>query len=133
MVGKVYHAKAFPYKGRFNRRVLVQDIQIVDKEAIIHYHDSIEEAMVDYRDQMCCNPFIRYVPLLIHEVRLAPEGDTFALYDMRGRRQPVSVSREHGLHFLTLTGGKLCGAFIIADEGEWQLISIDYDGSYYTI
>lgn len=133
MVGKVYHAKAFPYKGRLNRRVLVQDVQIVDKDVIIHYHDSIEDAMVDYRDQMCCNPFIRYVPLLIHEVRLAPEGDTFALYDMRGRRQPVSVSREHGLHFLTLTGGKPCGAFIIADEGEWQLISIDYDGSYYTI
>ena len=108
----------------------MQDATPTEKTFVPQSFGSIEEGMAYYRERMGQNPFAQHTSLCLGEVRICPEGESFALYDARGRRQPVSIRREDGLSFLTLTGGRPCNAFVIISEGEWRLISIWYDGHY---
>ncbi|WP_291528289.1 SWIM zinc finger family protein [Bacteroides sp. UBA939] len=129
--GGVYQGDTYFYQGTGILRILPKNLQWTDATFSPSFSPDLSVAVQYYRSVMQTNPLTEEVPLLVDNVRLLGNGNTFYIQDTAERAIPVHIEESARIDILAITGGKPFSAFLLANATFWELKTIWYQTEFY--
>ena len=129
--GSVFKGEVFYYKGIAPLRGLLKQSGITDETVMPPACDGLTQAFKAYRNEVCLNPFVEDVPLLVSGIRLVCEGNNWWITDEEGKIVRVVLNESGKMKILAVTGGKSFTGFLSGNTLAWTLRSVWVDGKYY--